>query len=96
MKYVVLALALTGCGCGEANWGPQSQEPCETYHSNYLHTMIQCGDYYDDVVVLCDENSNYDRGAECLKVSDMYDIVADNKPCKDCGCVTQNVCETLK
>ena len=94
MKLIVLALALTGCG--EANWGPQPQEPCETYQGNYLHTIISCGDYYDDVMVLCDENSNYDRGAECLKVSDMYDIVADNKPCKDCGCITQNVCETLK
>ena len=86
-------LTMLAVGCGEANWGPNQQEPCESYHSNYTHTTIACGDYYNDVIILCDENSNYNRGHDCLKVSDMYSIVAENKPCPDCGCVTQNVCE---
>ena len=90
---IVLLLALFTVGCGETNWGPTPVKPCESYQSNYSYTTIVCGDYYDDVVVLCDENSNYNRGHDCLKMSDVYTIVADNKPCADCGCVTQNVCD---
>ena len=84
MKYIVLMLALVGCGTEDGvNWGA----------GNYEHTTIQCGDYYDDVIVLCDENSNYNRGPDCLKMSDLYQVVADNKPCRDCGCVVENICE---
>ena len=94
MKWILLAIALSGCG--EANWGPQGEEPCEMYQGNYLHTIIKCGDYYDDLVVLCDENGNYERPLSCVTPTEVYAIIADNKPCKDCGCITQNVCETLK
>ena len=93
LKYIVVVLALLGCGDNGVNWDPSNHEPCETHQGNYEHTTIRCGDYYDDVIVLCDENSNYNRGADCLKVSDLYEIVADNKPCRDCGCVDQNICE---
>jgi len=80
-------------GCGEANWGPSSVKPCETHQENYQHTTISCGDYFDDVIVLCDANANYNRGPGCLKMSDFYDVVAENKPCSDCGCVVENICE---
>jgi len=93
MKYVVIAVAFLIFGCGEANWAPESPEPCETYQGNYIHTTIKCGDYYDDTIIMCDENSNYDRGSDCFKKSDFYEIISDNKPCDNCGCVTKNICE---
>lgn len=98
MKYIVLMLALVGCGTEDGvNWGAGNYEPCEMHQGNYEHTTIQCGDYYDDIIVLCDENSNYNRGPDCLKMSDLYQVVADNKPCRNCGCVVENVCGgTLK
>jgi len=97
VKYILLAVMLVGCGTEDGvNWGPSNYEPCETHQGNYEHTTIRCGDYYDDVLVLCDENSNYNRGPDCLKMSDLYQVVADNKPCRDCGCVVENVCGTLK
>ena len=91
MKYILLLFMLIGCG--EANWGPSSSEPCEKHQGNYLQTTISCGDYYDDVVVLCDDNDNYHRGKHCLGESDINDIVAENKPCRDCGCIVENICE---
>tara|TARA_Y100001937_G_scaffold120934_1_gene178958 strand:+ start:24768 stop:25058 length:291 start_codon:yes stop_codon:yes gene_type:complete len=92
MRSIIVLLALVAIGCGEANWGPQSQEPCETHQENYIHTTIRCGDYYDNIVVKCDENNNYDRGDDCLSMTNFYDIVTENKPCSDCGCVVQDIC----
>lgn len=92
MKYIIALIALISIGCGESNWGPTSSEPCEMYQENYDHTTIQCGDYFDEVIVLCDENGNYERPLNCITPTEVYDIVAENKPCKDCGCIVQNVC----
>ena len=93
MKKIIAVISLFAIACGDANWGPSSQEPCEMYQESYSHTNIKCGDYYDDTVVLCDENGNYERPLNCVTPTEVYEIIADNKPCKDCGCVTQNVCE---
>ena len=94
MKYIVLALVVFGCGDFESVETSQAiQLPCERHQGVYEHTTIRCGDYYDEVVVLCDENNNYDRGNDCINPSDILDIVRENKPCQICGCVVENVCE---
>ena len=94
VKYIILALALFGCE-NQFNSTETSQGielPCERYQGTYKHTTISCGDYYDETVILCDENNNYDRGNNCVNPSDVLDIVRENRPCSRCGCVVSNIC----
>tara|TARA_B100000902_G_scaffold398259_1_gene464435 strand:+ start:1196 stop:1483 length:288 start_codon:yes stop_codon:yes gene_type:complete len=93
MKYIVLALIVFGCGDFESVETSQAIHlPCERHEGAYEHTTIRCGDYYDEVVVLCDENNNYDRGNDCINPADVLDIVRENKPCAHCGCIVESVC----
>tara|TARA_B100001248_G_C27306024_1_gene419497 strand:+ start:566 stop:856 length:291 start_codon:yes stop_codon:yes gene_type:complete len=94
MKYIILALVVLGCenqfDVEETNQGLKPR--CERYQGIYEHTLVSCGDYYDEVFVLCDENNNYERGSNCINPSDILDIVRENRPCSSCGCVVENVC----
>ena len=94
MRYIVLALVMLGCEnqFDSVETSQAIQLPCERYQGDYEHTTISCGDYYDEVVVLCDENGNYDRGSDCINPSDVLDIVRENKPCAECGCAVESVC----
>ena len=94
MKKIVLALAMFGCGDFESVETNQGIEvPCVKYQGDYLHTNISCGDYYEAQIVLCDDNGNYERGKFCFTDSELQNIVSENKPCPNCGCVVENVCD---
>ena len=95
MRFIILtALVIIGCenqfDVEETNQGIKPS--CQRYQGAYRHTTVACGDYYDEVHVLCDENNNYERGSDCVNPSDILDIVRENKPCASCGCVVENVC----
>tara|TARA_B100000989_G_scaffold276973_1_gene237588 strand:+ start:10 stop:297 length:288 start_codon:yes stop_codon:yes gene_type:complete len=93
MKYIILVLIVFGCGDFESVETSQAiKKPCKRYQGSYDYTSVSCGDYYDEVFILCDENNNYDRGLNCITPSDILDIVRENKPCATCGCVVENVC----
>lgn len=94
MRYIILALVIIGCGDFESVETSQALKvPCQKYQGDYSHTMIRCGDYYVGQIVLCDDNGNYDRGKFCCTSADLQDIVSENKPCPNCGCIVENVCD---
>ena len=85
MKYIVLALAVVGCG----EVSSSDSRDCRHFESAYSHTSIECDDeqgIFNKSVVLCDSVNGYIFRPGCVDVSDVQALLT--MP----GCHTKNWC----
>tara|TARA_Y100000004_G_scaffold196031_1_gene264780 strand:- start:343 stop:636 length:294 start_codon:yes stop_codon:yes gene_type:complete len=89
MKYIVLALAVFGCGEGlsDKDFGRE----CQIHDDGYSHTVMFCGgrevDNVEDVFIACDVRvPREDQFDGCVGGLDLMDLTPD--------CELQHVCMT--
>ena len=82
MKYIVLALAVVGCG----EVSSSDSRDCNHWEVDYSHTSVECSERdYNKTVVLCDDENGSIRPG-CVTPMEVRELL--QMP----GCHTKNWC----